>query len=200
MALIKSRRERNILVATVVIAVGAVIFRFAPDIGAVSLSDLRGQLDEAQQQYEVYKKGLSRRDEIQNRRDELEKKGIRNRTDQDIIQIIEREFRSLGLTPDLRTPDFEFLYEGATDYGRITLTIFSRGTIEQVGRMLKLFDQQGIQVNELKLTSQLDTNLITIEVTIMQPIKLTDDMKEKLKSERKTRDGRQTRPYTPGAI
>lgn len=202
MAFSMTRRERVILITTVVLAVSALVFNLGMKSGLGGLAENRELLKREKEKYDGFLSALKRRPVIEKRLEELKAdRGITVRSDREFTPMIEEAFRDIGMRPDIRTPTYEFLYDGTKEYGRVTLRILCKGTVGEVGRMLVFFDEQLIEVNSMVLTSKIDVTTIDVDVTVSQIVELSDEMREKLRTQSTTNRGRPgPRPRPAGSI
>jgi len=200
MAIAMTKRERVFLVLTIVLGVFALLYHFGLQTGLGSFSQEREKLRLEKKHYEDYIRTLKREPLVNRRYQALESRYPPQRV-KEFTADIERALKSFRMTNIVIDPPVEDFIEGTQEYGLVTLHVRCEGNTNNVSRMLGYFDRQAILVNELKLTSHLDSPRITVDTSISQIVKLSEEMKAKMEKRASSRDkiGR-LRRREPGRI
>ncbi|MBM3334316.1 hypothetical protein FJY63_06610 [Candidatus Sumerlaeota bacterium] len=181
MALKVSRRERSILVVTVVVAFVAIVYHFIlPRFQGLFGGQIEG-LKQASDTYWSYVKDRAREPAVNKRFEQLEKT-YRINHDQgsaEFTKTIEEEIPKLGLVPPKIGKAAEETMEDNEDYGYTTLTFQSEGNAQALTQLLVFLDQQAILVKDLSVKSRLDSDRLDISVTVRQVVKLSEETKKK---------------------
>lgn len=194
MAMTMSKRERVLLFAVVVLGMVAVVYNLGLKGVVASLGESRDQLRQAETTYKEYIKYLTgrglRAQKVYQAFEQHYPMG--EELAKGFTSKIERAFKTFGMRRTTIDPFQIEAVEGLEDYGFVTLHVSCIGDITKVAQMLKFFDKQAILVKELKLAGTLDKPDISIDVTVSQIVKLSEEMKKTLEEERTGR--RRSRP------
>ena len=194
MAISMSRRERVILITTVVLGVVALIYHFGLSGLLSAFADERDQLRQEKETYGRYIQELKREPRVAADIRQLE--GKYPMTEQRVKEFtasIEAAFKSFGVADVPITPPEQEAIQGAEDYGFVTLRINCEGDIGTVTKILDYLNRQAILVKELDLKTNIDTSRIHVDVKVSQFVKLSEEMKA-LESKRTGATSRVVRP------
>jgi len=193
MAFTITHRERTILILTMVLGTFALVYYFGLENALTALTDEREQLRQETETHKSYVQDLRNRENVDTDYREIERAySITDQGSKEFTAAVEQNFAAIGMTGAQYRPPEKDLMEGNEDLGYVKLTIVCEGDIQRVTRMLNFFDQQAILVEDLKLTSYLDSPRINIEVTISQIVKINPEEREELRKKRATRGGVRT--------
>jgi C-terminal processing protease CtpA/Prc len=184
MAISMSRRERTILIVTIVVGAVALVYRFGLQDVFNTLTSASDQLAQEEKTYREYIQDLKRKDAVDRDYQKLERSySIGLQGTKEFTGGIEQNFAAFGMTGTRYDPPEEALVEGAEDYGYVKLRIRCDGEIEMIRKMLTLFDKQALLVEELKLTGQLDFPRIGVDVRVSQIVKTSPEMRAKMEKQ-----------------
>jgi len=184
MAISMSRRERTILVVTLAVIAVGLVYRFGLQDAFSSLTAGSEQLAQEGKTYKEYIEDLKRKDAVDRDYQKLEQNySISLQGTKEFTGGIEQNFAAFGMTGTRYDPPEEALVEGAEDYGYVKLRIRCDGTIEMIRRMLAYFDKQALLVEDLKLSGQLDSDRISVDVRVSQIVKTSPEMRAKMEKQ-----------------
>jgi len=197
MAFSMSRRERVILIVTVVVSALALIYHFGLKSMVTSFADQREELRQQKETYDRCIQELRREEKLA--KDFVKLESNYPMTDQRVKEFtttIDAAFQSAGMAANILPPEEEDI-PGAEDYGYVTLRIQSDGNINSVTKILNFFDRQAILIKDLKLTTSIDSPRIRIDVWVSQIVKRSEEAKA---AKDKKSGGRETRGKKPSDI
>jgi len=183
MALTMTRRERTILILTLIVGAVALVYYFGLEQAVNALAAQREQLRQEQKTNQSYLDDLRKKETVDSRYREIERLySITDQGSKEFTASVEQTFAAIGMTGAKYFPPEEALMKGNEDLGYVKLHIACDGDIRKVAQVLSFFDQQAILVEDLKLTAFLDQERVNIEVWISQIVKLTPEKRRELEA------------------
>ncbi len=179
MAFTMTRRERTFLILTVALAAFAALYYLGLEDQLNALADQREQLRVEMETYRKFREELRRKEKVDGEYAAIERMySINDQGSSQFTGSVESAFAAIGMArPQFRPPE-EAPMEGNAELGYVKLHITCEGDVEKVVQMLNFFDKQAILVEELHLTSFLDSPRINIDVTVSQIVKVPPEKQE----------------------
>jgi len=181
-----TRRERVIVVATIVLAIIFAVRQFGLGAAVGGLAVDTEELTAERAKYEERLALVRREPEVDEEFRELEKNyRIDEQADKEFTAQLEAALLKFGPMTErvIDPPRYELLTQDSEEYGIAIRRLRARAMKqEDVGKLLIFFDEQLIQVHEMKLSSALDDASIRIDATVSQMVKLSPEVLRKLKA------------------
>jgi hypothetical protein len=192
-----SKREQILMVATITVALVALLYQFGFSRIYEAFSSTAGELASAEKTYNEYVSVLKTRDQIEaayrDIEDQFPKAEKDKSPDKQFSEDIARLCSSLGFSyPKIQPPRDEQIEE-VDDYKFITITVVTNEKLDNVAKLLKGFASRSLLIKELNLSSGLDSDLVTVTVTVARIAKVPES---EVKAAAKERPARGRTPST----
>lgn len=180
-----SKRERIILIITIIVVIGGIGSQFGVSNFFASFATTIGELGQKQQVYESYLKQLDKMPAIQKNYRSIERQFAKNSPNKSADQIFTEDIESLCNKLQLGFPRIEpplqAIIENVDNYNEISLTVHASGDLQKIVRLLKGFNEASLIITALKISSPLDRNIMDIDVTVARITKVEPVVEEKKK-------------------
>ncbi|MCD6386183.1 hypothetical protein J7M23_10465 [Candidatus Sumerlaeota bacterium] len=196
----QKKRERFLMIATIVVGAVALLYQFAFSSMYEQITSTSEELEYQKEIFKQYITQYKRKNIIENAYKEIEIKFPQPRADkkpeQQFTEDIDAMCAKLGFSRRNIEPPKDSLIENVDDYKFITVTVRVEGPLKNVAELLKEFHRNALLIKELTLTSRLDKDIISAVITAARIAKLTpEELKELKKSRSKRRRGER-----PGSV
>jgi hypothetical protein len=186
-----SKREKLLMIVTVVAAMGAILYQFGFSKIYEAFSSTAGELAEMEQTYEEYVKNLDTKEKIEAAYREIEdqfpKPEKDKSPDKQFSEDIAALCSKLGFNyPKIDPPKDEEI-EGVDDYKFITITIVTRDKLESIAKMLKSFAAKSLLIKDLSLSTSLDSDQVIVTVTVARIAKVPESEIKRISKEKSSR-------------
>ena len=179
------------MIITLTVALFAVLYHLGLARIINSVSETGEQLESLKRTYTDYVQRLERKDEVEAAYKSIEVQFPQTDPDKKPEQQFSEDVFALcgkfGFPSPNIGPPKEDLIENVDDYKFITLTVRVSGKIDRLARLLKEFHKNALLIKEFSLTSVLDDDEITAQVTVARIAKLTEEEIERLEQLRSRR-------------
>lgn len=180
-----SKREKNILILTVVVIVGALFYQFGLNSLMTAFSESAGDLESKQKVFESNTELLKQRKSIEQTYLNIERLFPKDSPEKTAKQLFSEDveilFRELGIANgQIRTPKDEFI-EGVDNYKEITIDIEADGKLDQIVSILKKFYVDSFIVKQLKISGDPDNEFKKLNISVSRVVKITPENQPKSK-------------------
>lgn len=194
-----NKREKVLGGAIVFILLGWLIYQYGVMTFYQEIKSRHNSLEYARKTYNGYISKLKRADDIKNDYEAIV--GVKENPGDDGASDPEKEFsefvsdlcKRLGFAyPRIDPPGKEEI-DNVDDHIFITLTVHTNGTLESVAKLLKGFDREAILIRALNIRSRLDSDEMSISITVARMVKIEPENTEKVKRPERDENSK-TRP------
>ena len=189
-----NKRERVMMILTIIALVGALLYSFGVGDFIDSLSKQKEDLEAAEKQFvenmETLEKGTQIKRRYQALEDKMPSSQDGKRTDMIFTEEIHSLCRGLGIRmPQLDPAEYEEI-EGIEEHEFITVRLRTEGDLDTIVKLLKAFEGRGLMFREVNLTGSRDQDLVRARVVLARTAKVPEDiLKARQQDKRRTRRG-----------
>ncbi len=172
-----SKREKIILIITIIIIIFAIIYRFGGTIFSPALFGFGPELSHKEKLFESFKKSIKRREKIETEYETIVGKytsssNSKLRREEDIFaEDVSKICKEMGNPYPNISKSTENTLEGVDNYKEITLTISINNSYENVMKLLKRFNKSSYLIKNLTIRCPTNKTILEFDITLSKIVK-----------------------------